>query len=274
MFILLLVVFTTVCIVWFFKYKRIFERSIDDSVSWLELSDSDMKKYKKISVLQVNLLISINTLTAWIIFFTGLFVESSAPFNQLNVATILYIIYFVIIGCIGIFEPYIFSFERKPTNMNMGIDIWNYYAYKGSGKNKLAMFVINTQGVTSKEQEKVKGALSALSNEKLKNLQTIFKTGKIKNARQILSDKIIRWISSIIAGLFSASLIVKKILDTKWDKVQGEEFFINFIIILFVALVILLIVYIIASIIDSFTKTNRRKQVDSALSDIFNELLS
>lgn len=68
MFILLLVVFTTVCIVWFFKYKRIFERSIDDSVSWLELSDSDMKKYKKISVLQVNLLISINTLTAWIIF--------------------------------------------------------------------------------------------------------------------------------------------------------------------------------------------------------------
>ena len=136
------------------------------------------------------------------------------------------------------------------------------------------MFVINTQGVTSKEQEKVKGALSALSNEKLKNLQTIFKTGKIKNARQILSDKIIRWISSIIAGLFSASLIVKKILDTKWDKVQGEEFFINFIIILFVALVILLIVYIIASIIDSFTKTNRRKQVDSALSDIFNELLS
>ena len=31
MFILLLVVFTTVCIVWFFKYKRIFERSIDDS---------------------------------------------------------------------------------------------------------------------------------------------------------------------------------------------------------------------------------------------------
>lgn len=55
---------------------------------------------------------------------------------------------------------------------------------------------------------------------------------------------------------------------------QGEEFFINFIIILFVALVILLIVYIIASMIDSFTKTNRRKQVDSALSDIFNELLS
>lgn len=158
--------------------------------------------------------------------------------------------------------------------MNMGIDIWNYYAYKGSGKNKLAMFAINTQGVTSKEQEEVKGALSALSNEKLKNLQTIFKTGKIKNARQILSDKIIRWISRIIAGLFSASLIVKKILDTKWDKVQGEEFFINFIIILFVALVILLIVYIIASMIDSFTKTNRRKQVDSALSDIFNELLS
>ena len=89
-----------------------------------------------------------------------------------------------------------------------------------------------------------------------------------------MSDKIIRWISRIIAGLFSASLIVKKILDTKWDKVQGEEFFINFIIILFVALVILLIVYIIASMIDSFTKTNRRKQVDSALSDIFNELLS
>lgn len=274
MFILLLVVFTTVCIVWFSKYKLIFERSIDDSVSWLELSDSDMKKYKKISVLQVNLLISINTLTAWIIFFIGLFVESFTPFDQLNITAIFYIIYFVIIGCISIFEPYIFSFERKPTHKNMGIDIWNYYAYKGSGKNKLAMFAINTQGVTPKEQEKVKGALSALSNKKLKNLQTILKTGKIKNARQILSDKIIKWISRIMAGLFSASLIVKKILDTKWDKLQSEDFFISVIIIIFIALVILLLTFIIASMIDSFTKTNRRKQVDSALSDIFDELLS
>lgn len=274
MFISLLVVFTTVCIVWFSKYKLIFERSIDDSAYWMELSDSDMKKYKKISVWQVNLLISINTLTAWIIFFIGLFVESFTPFDQLNLTAIFYILYFVIIGCIGIFEPYIFSFERKPTNKNMGIDIWNYYAYKGSGKNKLAMFAINTQGVTQIEQERVKGALKALPNDKLKNLQAIFKTGKIKNSRQILSDKIIRWISSVIAGLFSASLIVKKILDIRWAEVKGEDFFITFIIILIIASFILFIVYFIASMIDLFTKTNRRKQVDSALSDIFNEFLN
>lgn len=272
MFYVILLIFSVLAFLWFKWGRSSLLKSIDDSNSWMELSESKLKIYKKLSTAKIDILILINLVSNWLILFAYFWLKNTFLISG-GPTSLIYCASLIIFKIIEMFEPYIFSYQKKSSHKDVGINIWNYYAYNKSGKNKLAMFCVNTSGITKEEITKVRQELTKLPKNEISDIKSIFETKENQGYRQLLLKTISQWISGIIVGLLGTSAVIGYIRDIQWNKITPDTLSVFIILGILIGIVVTLLAYVIAALIDSFTKIARRKDVDQSLKRIFEELL-
>lgn len=272
MFYVILLIFSVLAILWFKWVRSSLLESIDVSNSWMELSESKLKRYKKLSTAEIDFLVITNLVINWLILFASFWVKDTFLISG-GASSLIYCLSLIPVKIIEMFEPYIFSYKKKSSHKDIGIDIWNYYAYNKSGKNKLAMFWVNTSRITKEEITKVRQELTKLPKNEISDIKSIFETKENQGYKQLLLKTILKWISGIIGGLFGTSAIIGYIRDFQWNNITKDILLLFIISVILIGIVVTLVAYVIAAWIDSFTKIARRKDVDQSLKKIFEEFL-
>lgn len=273
MFYFILLFFSVLAIVWFKWGQSILLKSIDDSNSWMKLSDNELKRYKNSSKREINILVLVNLVSNWLIFFVTLWSKDTLLIS-VYLSSSIYIVSLIIVRIIEMSEPYIFSYERKSGHKDIGIDIWNYYAYNNSGKSKFAMFWVNTSRITKEEITRVRQNLTNLPRTEISDIKSIFETKENQGYRQILLEKILKWISGIIGGLFGTSAIIGYIQNIQWGNISQDTLLEFIFLVIIIGPLVTIVAYFIATWLDLFTKIARRKDVDKNLKRFFEELLN
>lgn len=263
---------------WFAWGNNKLKASIEKGKDKLELSETDFEKYIKLATCEFSLFIGVASALTIIVFILGFFLKSLTPEIQSILAAMIYIVSFILFMVLpSLFEPHIFPFDRKPAGKNFGIDIWNYYAYKETGKNNLSMYLINLNNkITLEERKTVREALEKLEEIEIKDIESTYKTKEIKYSRQILPAKFWKYFTAIIGAIFGTSRVVKTIIsysESGWKNLSFDKVE-NIIYLIITGIVAILIVtFLIGFAIDIFSKRTRRESVDEALREIFEDLI-
>lgn len=272
MFYFILLIFSFLAFVWFKWVRSSLLKSIDASNSWMGLSENALKRYKKLSTGEIDFLVIVNLVSNFLLLFAFLRFKCTFLISG-YLTSLIYIISLIVAKIIEMFEPYIFSYERKSGHKDIGIDIWNYYAYNKKEKSKFAMFSVNTSQITKEEITKVRQELTKLPKNEISDIKSIFETKENQGYRELLLKKFLKWISGIIGGLFGTSAIVGYIKDIQWDNITQDTLVVFIISVILIGSVVIAVAYLIATWLDSFTKISRRKDVNKTLKRIFEELL-